>query len=447
MFVCTYGFIMMWLIYNIGIYLFFILLSPFFLFSLATREKYRAGLAARLGVHHKTLREKCAGKKVLWFHAVSVGEVLAIMPLIDAVKKALPDHAVILSTTTMASNRLAAGRAAEKGAVVIYFPLDFPWAVRRLIDAATPRLIIFAETEFWPNFLRCAERKGIPMMVVNGRISPRSFKRYRLIRKFLCDFTTGIKIFGMQSELYRDKLKALGISDSRIVVSGNLKYEALGHEQIDPAEVGALKSALGIAPAGRLLFGGSTHAGEEDILIGIMLALKGAYHDLSLFIAPRNIERAQAIVQLAENRGLRASLKTRVRSAADKGCDVIVLDTIGELSKLYAIGDIIFVGKSLTAHGGQNILEPARLGKAVLFGPYMENFQDEARILLAAGGAVQVRDAAGLRSACAELLADPGRLRQIGAAAAQTVETYREGILSRNVSLITEIVKKHSRCS
>jgi len=434
---------MMWIIYNIGIYFYFILLAPFFLFSLLTREKYRAGLLSRLGCYHQALREKCAGKKVLWFHAVSVGEVLAIMPLIDAVKRALPDHAVVVSTTTMASNRLAAARAAGTGTEVIYFPLDFPWAVRRLIDAAHPRLIVFAETEFWPNFLRCAARGGVPMIVVNGRISPRSFKRYRLIRKFLCDFTAGIKIFGMQSALYRDRIKTLGIADSRLVVSGNLKYEALGHDQAAPAEVAALKSALGIEPAARVLFGGSTHAGEEEILIDIFQPLKEQYPDLSLVIAPRHIERAQAVAQLVRSKGLRASLRTSAVSAGAQGGGVVILDTIGELAKLYAVGDIVFVGKSLTGHGGQNILEPARLGKAVLFGPHMENFQDEVRILLENGGALQVRDAAGLRKACADLLADPGRMRQIGAQAARTVEAYREGVLSRNVSLITEAVKRY----
>jgi 3-deoxy-D-manno-octulosonic-acid transferase len=434
---------MMWIIYNIGIYFYFILLSPFFLFSLFTREKYRAGLLSRLGFYHAALKEKCAGKKVLWFHAVSVGEVLAVLPLIDAVRIALPDHTVLLSTTTMASNRLAAERAAEKGVELIYFPLDFPWAVRRLIDAAGPRLIILTETELWPNFLRCAARKDIPMVLVNGRISPRSFKSYRRIRSFFCDFTRGIQIFGMQSELYRDNIKALGISDSRIVISGNIKYEALGHGQAAPADAGVLKAALGIPAGSRVLFGGSTHPGEEAILIDLFLSLRKKNGDLSLFIAPRHIERAPAVVQLAREKGLRASVKTGLTAGTADGREVIVLDTIGELSKLYAVGDIVFVGKSMTASGGQNILEPARLGKAVLFGPHMENFQDEARALLSSGGAAQVRDGQELERVCAGLLADPARAREMGEKGARTVEAYREGVLSRNVSLITEAVKRY----
>ncbi len=426
----------MWIIYNAGIYIYFILLLPYYLVNLLFREKYRAGLFSRFSMNAARVAEACQGTKTMWFHAVSVGEVLAVLPLIDAVQAKYPDYMIVLSTTTLASNRLAAARVSQNKIQVIYFPLDFTWAVRRMIDAVHPELIVLTETELWPNFLRCARQCFIPVVLVNGRISPASFKSYYAIRRFFCDFVQGITIFGMQSELYRDNIVKLGVDPSRVVIAGNLKYEAMGRGQEAKPEPRGLRSELGIPPDSVVIFGGSTHQGEEEILLDHFVSLRKKRDHVFLCLAPRHIERVQGIVGAAQQRGLRIERRSALQRAEHSPYDVMVLDTIGELSRLYATADVVFVGKSLSASGGQNILEPARWGKAVVFGPHMDNFQDEARVLIDGGGAVQVQDAAALGRVLDELTDDADRMKRMGASAAAVVDRYRGGVLEKNLSII-----------
>ncbi|MFC2149837.1 3-deoxy-D-manno-octulosonic acid transferase, partial [Candidatus Auribacterota bacterium] len=314
----------------------------------------------------------------------------------------------------------------------------FRWAVKKVARMIDPRLIVLTETELWPNFLNYAESAGVPVVIINGRISPSSYRSYRIIRNFFSRFTGAVKVFGMQSEEYRKRIIDLGVDAGKVVVSGNIKYDAIKIEKLSETELRDLKSEIGLPPANKVIVGGSTHSGEEEILIDIFLKMRKSYKDLSLIIAPRNIERAPSVNNLAKAKGLSAVLKTGLGENKEFNYDVIILDTIGELSRIYAIADAVFVGKSLTASGGQNILEPARWGKAVIFGPNMDNFVEEANALLEGRGAIQVSDANGLELAVKELLEKPDQIEAIGRNAANVVERFRVGIIERNMSLVKE---------
>ncbi|MDP8263066.1 MAG: 3-deoxy-D-manno-octulosonic acid transferase [Candidatus Ancaeobacter aquaticus] len=433
---------MMRVVYNVGIYIYFIISSPYYIFSLFTREKYRAGFRSRLGFIPKKIVKQVKGRKSIWFHAVSVGEVLAVLPLIELTKQVFPQYHIVLSTTTMTSNILARNDERTGDISVVYFPLDFPWAVKKFMSVIHPQLIVLTETEIWPNFLACAASRNIPVILANGRISPNSFKHYILIKDFFKEVVKDIALFGMQSEEYSQRIIALGAPSERVVVTGNLKYDAM--KKIDTLGDGnnALRKMLNIPDDACVLVGGSTHPGEDEILIDIYTRLKTQHKKLTLIIAPRHIERAQSIKNYAIEKATKVILKTNIASQDNTIYDIIILDTIGELSKIYSISDIVFVGKSLVVGGGQNILEPAFYGNVVVYGPLMDNFKEEAAELLQGDGSVQVKDKDELENLFHSLLADSERMKVLGKNAARIVEQYRGGILDKNITLIKNMLEK-----
>jgi 3-deoxy-D-manno-octulosonic-acid transferase len=374
----------------------------------------RASLGGRLGRGEVRAGER----RCIWLHAVSVGEVRLSRALVDALAARRPDCDVAVSATTTAG--LALARQLHPARFVFQFPLDARFAVRRVFARVRPAALVLVELELWPNVLCEARRRSIPIAVVNARVSERSFKRYRLLERLLPQFAQ-VGRFCAQNGDYAARLEAIGVAAEKIAVTGNLKHDALA-TACDPARLAQLRGECALAAGARVLVGGSTHKGgagqpsEEEQLLSLLPALERTAPGLRLLLAPRHVERADEIVRAVERAGRRAARLTEVRrtgkpAPADA---VVVVDTVGELETVYGVADLVFVGGTLVPRGGQNMLEPAALGRPTLYGPGTANFRREVALLRDAGGGVEVADAGALGRELERLLADPQAARELG---------------------------------
>jgi 3-deoxy-D-manno-octulosonic-acid transferase len=384
-------------------------------------------LRERLGLRaHPPPHDPCG-----WIHAVSVGEAIAATPLLEGLRRRWPALPLVVSTVTETGARLVrerfAGLASHR-----YLPLDFPGAARRGIASIRPAFFVGMETELWPNLLRALAAGGVPAMVANGRLSDRSFHRYRLVRGAMRRVLADVKVFGMQSDEDARRMIALGATPERVVVTGNLKHEA----PPDPAGAADLWRRLaGLGPQQPVWIAGSTHRGEESAVLDAHVAARSARPDLALVIAPRHPERVGEVISLVTARGFDAVRRSELPRTLDPGATVIVLDTVGELAQLYSIADVVFVGGSLAPFGGHNMLEPATRAKPVLFGPHTTNFREAAALLLDSGGARLVHDSRELGGELLRLLADPELRARCGEAGHAAVAT-RHGAVGRTLDLI-----------
>ena len=411
-----------------------LLASPYFLYKACTTEKYRHGLSQRLGRVPSEVVEGLAGQRPLWVHAVSVGEVMASLPLIKRIKATRPDLPIVVSVVTLTGHRTAL-RELPRAEGVIYFPLDFPWTVARALDTLNPRCVCIVETELWPNFLRACCERAIPVLVLNGRISDRSYPRYRRLRPFFRRVLANVAAFGMRTPRDAERIRAIGAPAERVVVTGNLKYDqAVAGGNGARAE--GLRQALGITVGEPLLVAASTHQGEEDMVLEAFADLLEHYPKLRLLLVPRHPERFAEVESIIAKCGMAYhKWSAPPSSGAEPPPPVLLLDTMGELTAAYPLASLVFIGGSLVPIGGHNALEAAAAGKATLFGPHMSNFQQEASDLLAAGGARQVEDANSLAVACRALLADPDALDAMGRAALEVAEAGR-GAADKNLALL-----------
>ena len=400
--------------------------APLLLARRLRRGGHATHLAERLGWRGPALppAPRC------WVHAVSVGEALTAVPLVEGIARRWPELGIVLSTVTPTGAQIVAdklrGQAHHR-----YFPLDLPRPVRRALDAVQPRFFIGLETELWPNFLRALAQRGVPAMIANGRISDRSFGRYRLARGPLRRMLAGISVFAMQSDEDARRIIVLGAPPERVVVTGSLKTDARVE---DPGARELWERLLGLVPGDRLLIAGSTHRGEEQPVIEAWQALRAELPELALLLAPRHPERTGEVEQLLGGLGLRAVRRTALPRERAPG-QVILLDTVGELAELYRVADVVFVGGSLVPAGGHNMLEPALRRRPVLFGPHTENFRESAALLLDAGAAERVADAAGLAAATRRLLRDPARAAAM-ADAGFAVVAARQGAVTATLDLV-----------
>lgn len=425
-------------IYNVLLILFFIVATPFYAVQMLRRRKYRAGLSQRLGFYPASLRARLWRRKCVWVHAVSVGEVIAVMPLLERMMADLPGLEIVLSTVTMTGQEVAKAKLHGRG-TVIYFPLDFRVAVNRALRLVSPALIILVETEIWPNFISAASKAAIPLVIVNGRISDRSFKGYMRGRFFLRRLLRGIDLYSMQSELDARRIRAIGAPAERVKVAGNMKFDC-GIRPAGDEERREVASSIGLTPDRKVIVAGSTHRGEEEVLLGIYRAAKERHPGTVLVIVPRHPERAGEVRRLVEAGGERCLLRSSMPDGEPvPPYSVLIVDTIGELAGLYNAATLVFVGKSLTGGGGQNIIEPASMGKPVLFGPSMENFREAARVLLENNAAVQVGNARELREAVLALLDNEEECRELGRRASETMARSR-GATQRNLNLIRQML-------
>jgi 3-deoxy-D-manno-octulosonic-acid transferase len=367
-----------------------------------------------------------------WVHAVSVGEAIAAAPLLEGLHRAYPSLPLVVSTVTETGARVVRERFAGL-ATHRYFPLDFPSVTRRVVDKLNPAFFVCMETELWPNMLRTLASRGVPTMIANGRLSDRSFRRYRLVRGAMRSVLADVTVFAMQSDEDARRVIALGALAERVAVTGNLKAEPLP----DPAgAVDLWHRLLGLAAGQPVWIAGSTHRGEEEAVLEAHVRALLDRPDLALVLAPRHPERVGDVVGLLKSRGLAAVRRSDLPARRSPGA-VIVLDTVGELAQLYAIADVVFVGGSLAPLGGHNMLEPALRGKPVLFGPHTHNFRDAAGLMLASGGGQVVHDALELGNALRRLLGDPALRAQRGNAARDAVAS-RHGAVRATLDLITQ---------
>jgi 3-deoxy-D-manno-octulosonic-acid transferase len=374
-----------------------------------------------------------------WIHAVSVGEAATAVPLVEAIRGRWPDLRVLVSTVTPTGAHVVRDRLGDR-VTLCYFPLDLPGPVRRAIHAVRPAFFIALETELWPNFFKELARRGIPSMIVNGRISDRSFRRYRRIRFLLRRLLCQITVFAMQSSEDARRIIALGAPAERVVVTGNLKTES------PPQAAGAEKlwaRLMGLTGKELVWIAGSTHRGEEALILDAFRTLRQRHPSLTLVIAPRDPGRIPEVERLLQDRNLSGVRRTTL-PADSTPRDVILLDTVGELAQLYGLAHVVFVGGSLVPWGGHNMLEPALRRKPVVFGPHNMNFRESADLLLRSGGAIQVRDGQELGAALQRLLDDPGLRARMGEAGYETVGA-RRGAVAEILELIQRFLMDRPR--
>lgn len=420
----------MYIIYNLFLILATVLLLPVILFKLLTVPKYRGGITQKLGRLRKGVLKVLQGARPIWVHAVSVGEVMAAHPLIRELKKKYPKQKLILSTVTVTGYYTARRRVPEADAV-FFFPFDYPWVVRRVIRGLNPLVVLIAETELWPNFFRELKKAGIPSALINGRISDKSYKNYVFFQKFFSLVFNNVDLFCMQSEADALRIKDIGAAPEKVIVTGNLKFD----QKIPTTH--ALPLSL---PAGqKVITAGSTHRGEEGVLLEVFTQLRVKYPELLLILAPRHPERFDEVEGLINTAGYECQRRTRRKGQIK---DVLLLDTIGELRDFYALCDIAFVGGSLVKVGGHNLLEPAAMKKPVVFSRYMFNFKEISEALISAGGGSMVRDKTELFFQLDRLLADKELAKNMGEQAFRVIE-MNSGAARKTIDAVSGLIVGH----
>lgn len=404
------------LLYSAAYVLLLLVTSPFWLVQMLRKGKYRAGLAERLG--RVPARLKASAEQSVWTHAVSVGEVLAISGIIGALKSDHPGLPVFVSTTTLAAQKLARERFGAEN--VFYFPLDLGFAIRPYLQRLRPKLIIIAETEFWPNFLRLAHNSGARIAVVNSRISDRSYPGYLRFRPLLHHVLQKVDIFLAQSPADASRLVAIGAAADRVEVSGNLKFEVNTPKQTDL--VGSLRKAL--TPNQPVLVCGSTVEREEEALLSAFQEILQRHPAALMVIAPRHPERFGAVADVIASSGISCRRRSLWNGDGNLQGSILLLDTIGELAALYSVATIAFVGGSLAPRGGHNILEPAQFGKAIVIGPHFENFREIIHIFRAED-AVEIVEEGNLAVRFLGLLENDARRMQLEQNAMRVMEENR----------------------
>jgi 3-deoxy-D-manno-octulosonic-acid transferase len=428
----------MYLIYSLLILVFGAMASPYLAYQAIRYKKYIGSLSQRMG--YLPVSFNLDGEDSIWIHAVSVGEVLTSRALISDLKRRYPRLRMFLSTTTMGGQQVARRNVQDVDAV-FYFPFDLAFIVRRTLRLVKPRLFIMMETEIWPNLLKECRKLGVATIMVNGRISSRSYPRYRMVRPFFRKVLADVDKFCMQSEESARRLLDIGADPSRVSVTGSLKFDSLDLPGAPTPGRGRdrVLRYFRISANRVVIVAGSTMRGEEEPLLQAFRRVKGAGHNPLLVLAPRNPERFGEVAQLARDLAFVTVRRSDLPIDAEPRAEVVLLDTIGELAQLYQIATAVFVGGSLVDSGGHNILEPAVFGKPIVFGSHMENFKEIADAFLAHEAAIQVHTARGLGDALLALLTDPVRRARLGAAARALVESNR-GAKDKSLAVIGQLL-------
>lgn len=425
-------------VYNLALLAVLLVGAPWWIWRMMTTQKYREGLTARIGRVPASLRARPDQRPVLWLHAVSVGEVLAVSRLVHELDTAAPGCRLVISTTTRTGQQLARQRfGAER---VFYCPLDLPWAVRAYFRALRPRMLVLAETEFWPNLLTACFRRGVPVAVVNARISDRSWPRYRRLRRFWHPLLARFSCVLAQTATDAERLRALGCAPERVVISGNLKFDVRAAG--DSATAQRLRT---LASGRRILVAGSTLEGEEEFLLKAWPALLAAHPDLILVLAPRHPERFAAVAALLRTSGVRFTRRSEwPPSLAETPAplqpgDVVLLDSIGELASVYSIASLAFVGGSLIPAGGHNPLEPAQFGIPIVMGPHYANFRAIVDDLLA-HQAIRIAAVNTLLQTLIELLVDTSASKAMAERARRVFE-QQSGATARTLEALLALLQ------
>jgi 3-deoxy-D-manno-octulosonic-acid transferase len=407
----------MYLIYSALLAAALLLGSPYWVFQMLRHGKYRRGFGERFGIVPQRI---CSDRRPsIWIHAVSVGEVLAVSELVRQLRSEYSEHRVVVSTTTDTGQKLAASRFGAEN--VFYFPFDLAFCVRPYFDALHPELIVVAETEFWPNFLRAANRRGVRVVIVNARISDRSLPGYRRWQRLLSRVLSNVDLFLAQTPEDARRLAEIGADPNRVRVGGNLKFDIPPPPA--PAIVAQLRSALAASAAGPVLVCGSTVDGEDPLLLAAFKSVLARHPSAAMLLAPRHPERFDQVADQLRQSELKF-FKRSIWNGESLSGRVLLIDSIGELASLYALAHIAFVGGSLVPRGGHSIVEPAQHGVAILVGPHTENFRDIVE-LFRSHDAVRIVDPADLGRAFTDLLSNEAERIALGRRAHETLQSQR----------------------
>jgi 3-deoxy-D-manno-octulosonic-acid transferase len=429
----------MYLFYSLATLLLFAVASPYFLYQALRHGKYAANLPERLGLLPVSLNVD--REPSIWIQAVSVGEALTARAIATDLKERYPRLRLFVSTTTITGQQVAR-QSFPMADGVFYFPLDLAFVARRVLDIVRPQLFVMMETEIWPNLLRECRARGVRTIVVNGRISARSFPRYRLVRPLFRRVLSLVDLFCAQGEETAGRLVALGAPRDRITITGSLKFDALqaqGRSALPGRGDERVLRFLRVADGRAIIVAGSTMPGEHEIVLGAFERVRTLAHGPLLILAPRKPEHFAEAEELAKHLGFRTERRSALSIDEEVKADVVVLDTIGELAQIYQVATAVFVGGSLVDTGGHNILEPAVFAKAIVFGPHMQNFAEIAETFLASRAAVQVRSGRELEDVLIGLLSDAAARERLGEAARALVEANR-GAKQRSLDAIAGLL-------
>lgn len=425
-------------LYQLASYLVLGVLSP----VLLLHPKLRGGLARRLGLYRGPApwpppRAPGAPGPRIWLHGASAGDLLALMPIAAELRLASPTATIVASAMTRSGHEIAMTKLAALVDGVTFVPFDLPGATRRAMRAIAPDVLVLEYTELWPNLIHAARRAGAKIAMTNGRIGETKLGRYRLLNLLFGNQLAKLDLLLMREEVEAERALALGAPRARVVASGNTKFDNVAHPAA-PELVSRLAAVF--QPKGEPVFvAGSTHEGEERALFGCLRVMREVEPRVRMIVAPRYTERAAKVLALARAEGLSATLRSSGGAGEPGRADVLVLDTMGELSAAYALATLVFVGGSFVPRGGQNILEPAGQGRPVLFGPHMMNFRDSVEVLLGRGG-IQVPSAEKLASIARELITQPDELTRLGDMARAAVQRVR-GASKLNAARILQLVE------
>lgn len=422
----------MFILYDLIFILFALWHLPVYIF----RGKFHAGFLMRLGIFPEKLRREFYGRRPIWLHTVSVGEALASRGLLECLHREYPGKQILISTVTPTGNRIARSLAGEKDAV-IYLPLDIGFIVNHVLSFIEPSLFIIAETEIWPNLIRSLRKRNVQIIVVNARISDGSYKGYRLIKFCLAHILHKINLFCVQTETDYLRLLSLGVEEEKIKLTGNMKFDNTDYTDLK-ADYTDYRLKTWLNDNDKLLVAGSTHPGEEEIILKVYKGLSAEFPNLRLLIAPRHPGRAKDIERLILKSGFNPVLVSQLASLPVSQLNpqtVFILDTIGRLISFYAIADIVFVGGSLIKKGGHNILEPAVFAKPILFGPWTFNFRDITSLFLKHKASLLVRNEGELKEGIKNLLHNPAMAEELGRHAKDLI-LQNQGATKRNLECI-----------
>jgi 3-deoxy-D-manno-octulosonic-acid transferase len=423
------------LILDILCALFFVVTAPFWIYKMIISRKYRAGWPQRLGF----VPRREGDNPCIWIHGVSVGEILAARAIVRRIEERHPDWDVVLSTMTLDGHRVA--ERAYPGRLAFYFPMEFSFVIRRTFRRIRPTAVLLVEQDLWANFLHHAKEADIPVLLVNGRISQRSYSLYRFVRWHLFRPVHKIRRYCVQTREYADRFAALGIPRDQIIVTGSMKFDNIPTGAPDEEERREARRLLGIGEDEWVLIGGSTHAGEEEALLDIFGAIRKRRPRSRLVLVPRHMERIGQIIATLTERGESFRRKTDLdrEGPGGEGGEVILVDTMGELPQIYPAATVVFVGGSLVPVGGHNMLEPAGLGLAVVIGPHVFKCAKDVGLLVDAEAGIRARDEKDLQDILLDLLDDPERVRALGERAEQTLVAY-QGATDKIMEQLEEVL-------
>ncbi len=426
---------MLWILYNLLFPVVFLLMLPKFIARMLKRGGYGSHFEQRIGHFGSNTKAQLRARRRIWVHAVSVGEIYVALRFIKAYRAAHPEAHFALSTTTSTAHAIGRKELDERD-VLFYFPVDLPVIINKVLRIINPLRIVLVEGEFWPNLIRLADNQGIPVSLINGRMSESSYKGYRKLKPLTADVLRRIHPICVQGEVDAERMIGIGAPKENVHRMGTVKFDVAERDPAGEAAAQEIMRRVGVADDAVVLLGGSSWPGEEAVLCELYKKLTADNEKLFLVLVPRHVERAAEVIQALEEQELSFVRRSQLDNSPEaEQPDVLLVDTTGELRNFYSQADLIFVGKSLTQHGGQNPIEPAMYGKAVVTGPNMENFPAVMDEFLENEALRQVDSIDALGVAVAELLRDPAGRKALGARAAAVVEQNR-GVIERTVELL-----------